>query len=1354
MSVVSDIEIRLRADIARLQQDMTQARQAVGGAMTHITNAVRGAATGLAALAAGLTVGAFAGWIKGAIDAVDAIGDISPATGVAVKDIAALQMAFQFGGLEAGDFEKTMIKLSGAIAAGDKSFARIGVNTRTATGGLRESKDVLYDVADAFADLQDGTAKTALATDIFGKSGAALIPMLNNGSEGLREMAEMADKLGLSFTEAGVEAAGKFNDSLDTLGLASQGVARQVAVELLPTLNSLLGSLVTLITEGNGVSKMAAVIGGGFKTIYTGAVAVGQAFDVMSSIIAISIGAVLDGFGTIGKTLKYFIEGEYSKAWQAATTGAEATVGNAKRLSDDMVRSWNASGKAIAGVWDGTSGEVVESMGAIIKAGKLAAEMTKEQEEAAKKAAAEAKKLADEQKRAAEKNAEAYASLLSSIEDRIDATKREAAGLTALTESQKLERDLDKQLAAGKLTLTAAQVDYYRALINTLGVQERLIESNKFLKESAAEQRKELAEGAAARNKAREEETEKQATEQRELWDSIDKTAHDTFVSIADGGKNAATRLKDTFKNIFFDWLYQQTLKKWIIQLQPAVAGGGGAGSALAAAAGGGGGGAGGALGMLGGLFGAGGLGGALSAGAGWVTGATSLGGAFSAGASLLGTGTFAGATSGAAMLAGAAAPILAAVAVGRALNKSISGGLEIKGLSGITNNLMVVGGILNRAFGRGPKETTATGITGTFGMDSFTGSQYSEWTQKGGWFKSNRRGTDTSPLAAEMAAALNDAYKGMKDSTSAFAEALGLPTAAVGAYSKQIKLAFTGDAAKDQQALVDVLAEVGDELATRVLPNIATFIKEGETAATTLQRLATEFVAVGAVMDALGAVGVSSIEARTRLVELSGGIEALATQYEFYNANFLSEAERIAPVQKAVAEQLATLGFAGITTTEQFKAAVQGLAQSGALATETGAKQYAGLMALAPAYKQVADYLAEMRRAAQELADAEAATAMEEAARAAEELARAQEAATRAAEEAARALEQQNVAAKQAMLDLLGSSFAGVQRAVGAQRDQLARAFDGTMREMQVSVDSLNSSISATRNLAQSLKQAVGGISVGGAAAQRASGQAQIAQALAVARATGVLPGPDDLRAAIAAVSADASNEFATFADYVRSTSRSVQDIEALGAIAGDQVSIQEQQLAAALSQQAAARMAHEAELARLDGIVMAAQAQVDAIRGVDNSVQSVVAAMAAFGGAVAGAKAPPVTTATGTTGLTVEELFRQTLGREGRSEGIAFWKNAFGSAVDASEIQQFLKGAAPELTAKANGTWDKFLADTAPSNSRRQSGTMDSGAAMLAELQTLNTRMANVEKSTGQFAQQFDSVSGGGNVVIMESA
>jgi hypothetical protein len=53
-----------------------------------------------------------------------------------------------------------------------------------------------------------------------------------------------------------------------------------------------------------------------------------------------------------------------------------------------------------------------------------------------------------------------------------------------------------------------------------------------------------------------------------------------------------------------------------------------------------------------------------------------------------------------------------------------------------------------------------------------------------------------------------------------------------------------------------------------------------------------------------------------------------------------------------------------------------------------------------------------------------------------------------------------------------------------------------------------------------------------------------------------------------------------------------------------------------------------------------------------------------------------------------------------------------------------------------------------------------MSGSSAMLAELQTLNTRMANVEvnmattaTATGQFAQQFHQVSGGGNALATES-
>jgi hypothetical protein len=66
----------------------------------------------------------------------------------------------------------------------------------------------------------------------------------------------------------------------------------------------------------------------------------------------------------------------------------------------------------------------------------------------------------------------------------------------------------------------------------------------------------------------------KRADEHRKLWDSIEDTAHDTFVSIFKSGKSAFDRLRDALKNGLYDLLYQMTIKKWIINISAAVSGG------------------------------------------------------------------------------------------------------------------------------------------------------------------------------------------------------------------------------------------------------------------------------------------------------------------------------------------------------------------------------------------------------------------------------------------------------------------------------------------------------------------------------------------------------------------------------------------------------------------------------------------------------------------------------------------------------------------------------------------------------------------------------------------------------------
>lgn len=68
----------------------------------------------------------------------------------------------------------------------------------------------------------------------------------------------------------------------------------------------------------------------------------------------------------------------------------------------------------------------------------------------------------------------------------------------------------------------------------------------------------------------------------KSIWESIERTAHDTFISIFDSGKSAFDRLRDALKNGLLDLLYQMTIKKWIINISTAVSGAGAA-DALAA---------------------------------------------------------------------------------------------------------------------------------------------------------------------------------------------------------------------------------------------------------------------------------------------------------------------------------------------------------------------------------------------------------------------------------------------------------------------------------------------------------------------------------------------------------------------------------------------------------------------------------------------------------------------------------------------------------------------------------------------------------------------------------------------------
>ena len=195
-------------------------------------------------LATGLLGAGFTAAIKGAIDDLDKLNDASERLGMSVEDLSALSFAGKMNGLEFEDMTTALTKLSVKMqeaAAGGKEagalFSDLGVKVTDSGGKMKSADAVFADIADRFSQFEDGAAKTALAVDTFGKSGAKLVPILNGGADGLKKMREEAESLGGIIDTKLAKQAGDFNDNLDKLGVLSASAGKSIAGGLLPWLN-------------------------------------------------------------------------------------------------------------------------------------------------------------------------------------------------------------------------------------------------------------------------------------------------------------------------------------------------------------------------------------------------------------------------------------------------------------------------------------------------------------------------------------------------------------------------------------------------------------------------------------------------------------------------------------------------------------------------------------------------------------------------------------------------------------------------------------------------------------------------------------------------------------------------------------------------------------------------------------------------------------------------------------------------------------------------------------------------------------------------------------------------------------
>lgn len=583
--IAGRLEIEMAANVARLSQDMQQARGVVGNAMQGIEASVARAKAALGALGIGIGIGALVAMAKATIDAADKLTDLSKSTGIAVEQLSGLRIAAKQSGSDLDGVAASINKLSVNMGQSGEKFAALGVTAK-------EPLEAFKQLADRFSAIQDPQLRAALGAEALGKSWAAAAPLLAEGGAKIGEMVEKGQKLS-GVTKEMAEQSDAFNDKLVLLTGTSGGLNRAIG-PLLPLLNTIADELLK-------AQEASAKLGGSdFKPLLEA----GKAIVVLFGNVAFVFKGIGNDIGNFAAQLSSLATGDFKRSMEIGRQLNKDT--QAARVAFD---AWEKSIMDVGSASKSTAKDI-DTMDQVtrrmISTAEAAAREFIEFEKRKKEAEAAAKKAAEDAFKARVASAEAEQKANDMFaQDYAEAWKfADEARLKEFNEDVRIRMDLMD--AENKANEMFAQ-DYAEAW--------------KFANEFQRDEDKKTAD-AAKQNLA--------------VWDDIADRGARFFDDLIFSGKKAFDSLKDFLKSFARD-LISLFARRWILSLGANATGSGDLASVAASAGGS----------TLAGSVLSAGAGGLWAAGSNFVAGMSLPAAAVGAGAIEAGVGVAAGSAAG-----------------------------------------------------------------------------------------------------------------------------------------------------------------------------------------------------------------------------------------------------------------------------------------------------------------------------------------------------------------------------------------------------------------------------------------------------------------------------------------------------------------------------------------------------------------------------------------------------------------------------------------------------------------------------------------------------------------------------------
>lgn len=334
-AIIGALRAVLGIDTAQFETGLKSANSSLAGFGVAVAGVGAAAATAFAAAGAAIGVA-----LSRTIDDMDKLNKTSQKLGVPVEQLSALAYAADLSDVSFEALSKGVGKLNKAMveAAGKptsdaaNAFRALGVSATDANGKLKSSEVVMGDLAAAFEGIKDGPGKTAAAMALFGKAGADLIPLLNGGRDGLKEMNEEAAQFGAIVSTTAAKQAEVFNDNLTRLGYAVKGVIVQTAEKLLPILIDVSSKMVEAAKNSSALELVVTALSASMKVLITSGVLVSATMQVLGDTLSIIWGG-----------LARLIKGDVSGAFEHLKTKAGDIASTATSTLATVDGMWNGA---------------------------------------------------------------------------------------------------------------------------------------------------------------------------------------------------------------------------------------------------------------------------------------------------------------------------------------------------------------------------------------------------------------------------------------------------------------------------------------------------------------------------------------------------------------------------------------------------------------------------------------------------------------------------------------------------------------------------------------------------------------------------------------------------------------------------------------------------------------------------------------------------------------------------------------------------------------------------------------------------------------------------------------------------